>query len=429
MRFIKTLLFAVFFFLLVTYPHKAEAASSIYPKKTTINEIGKTYQGFTLFTPLSGHTGPSGSNEVYLVDMKGKVVHSWKAANTPGLYGFLLKNGNLMYAGNTEEFKEAPTPGGSGVISEIDWSGKVVWEYRDKFMHHDFAKLPNGNLMVIAWEKMTDENKARIVGGLSRDDNAADAWSDVYYEVDYKTKQIVWKWSGQEQLEIEKFPIGPLEDRKEWMHSNSISYLPKGNSFNGRPGILVSVRNTDTVMIIDYETKEVTWNWGKDSINNQHDATLLTNGNLLIFDNGMNRDFIVPSSRVVEVNPVTNKIEWEYVGDGLLGSNFFSSLMSGAQRLPNGNTLITESLSGRIFEVTRGVAVPQIVKEFPDFLKSKTYDNEIVWEYNSPYSVSPVAGPAIFKARRYSEKEINWPVKMPNPNPSSLIDTILGLFK
>lgn len=425
---IKILFVSSALFLISTSLQTVYASPSVFPKKTTINNASNAYNGFTLFTPVSGLTGPSGSNEVYLVDMKGNKVHSWQVSNSPGLYGFLLNNGNLLYGGNTEQFKEAPTPGGSGVISELDWNSKVVWEYRDEFMHHDFDKLPNGNLLVIAWEKMTDENKARITGGLSRKDNA-DAWSDVLYEVDYKTNKIVWKWSAQEQLDIEKYPIGPLEDRKEWTHANSIVYLPAGNSFNGKAGVLVSFRNIDTVMVIDYKTKKVSWQWGKDNINNQHDASLLKNGNVLIFDNGMNRAFAIPSSRVVEVNPKTNKIEWEYVGEGLMGSQFFSSLMSGAQRLPNGNTLITESLTGRIFEVTKGPAITQITGAFPDFLKSPTFKNEIVWEYMSPYSVSPVAGPAIFKARRYSEKDINWPVRMPNPNPNSFIDAILSLFK
>ena len=75
-------------------------------------------------------------------------------------------------------------------------------------------------------------------------------------------------------------------------------------------------------------------------------------------------------SRVIEVDRVTKEIVWEYRDDP--PHAFFSAYISGAQRLPNGNTLITEGAYGRIFEVT-----PEL---------------EVVWEYINPYfgSWSPV---------------------------------------
>ena len=103
-------------------------------------------------------------------------------------------------------------------------------------------------------------------------------------------------------------------------------------------------------------------------ISHQHAPTLLDNGNILLFDNGMHRrdGSLICRSRVLEVNPVTNEIEWEYKADP--PQSFYSSLISNARRLPNGNTLICEGMKGRIFEVTM--------------------DGEIVWEYINPFGSS-----------------------------------------
>ena len=95
-----------------------------------------------------------------------------------------------------------------------------------------------------------------------------------------------------------------------------------------------------------------------DELDLPHHASLLENGNILLFDNGTSRKY----SRVLEVNPGTEKIEWEYKAPN--PESFYSETRGAAQRLPNGNTLITESHKGRVFEVTP--------------------DKEIVWEFYNP---------------------------------------------
>ena len=118
----------------------------------------------------------------------------------------------------------------------------------------------------------------------------------------------------------------------------------------------------------------------------------LEDGNILIFDNGVHRlDDPLPFSRVIEINPATNKIGWTYQDRPV--SNFFLPRMCNAQRLPNGNTLINEASFGRFFEVTR--------------------DGEIVWEYvNLFFGESPHAETnAVFRALRYSARKS--PVQKP----------------
>jgi outer membrane protein assembly factor BamB len=96
-------------------------------------------------------------------------------------------------------------------------------------------------------------------------------------------------------------------------------------------------------VVVDFETGELVWQWGEHELEWPHDATVLDSGRVMIFDNGFRRE----SSRVVELEPETGAIVWEYSA-----RDFFTPTRGSAQRLPDGNTLVTESDKGRVFEVT-----------------------------------------------------------------------------
>ena len=119
-----------------------------------------------------------------------------------------------------------------------------------------------------------------------------------------------------------------------------------------------------------------------DSWGHQHDATLLPNGNILFFANGIHRE-VNPYSRVIELDPESGEKRWEYIGSPIW--TFFSPNISGVQRFPNGNTLICEGINGRVFEVTA--------------------QGEIVWEYICPF-FAPYEGRGLgnnlFRAYRYA---------------------------
>ena len=109
----------------------------------------KAFDGYTLFSPMINH------KTTYLIDMEGNVVHKWDTAYTPGLYGMLLPNGNLLRGGALPN-SPASIGGTGGIVQEIDWSGKVVWEYKlqspTEVQHHCFVRMPNGNTLILAWE-------------------------------------------------------------------------------------------------------------------------------------------------------------------------------------------------------------------------------------------------------------------------------------
>jgi hypothetical protein len=161
--------------------------------------------------------------------------------------------------------------------------------------------------------------------------------------------------------------------------------------------VLMSLRTTSGVIGVDKATGDVKMVIPHPVVAQQHTPVGLANGNILIFDNGNLRHGVTaPSSRVVEVNPTTNKVEWEYFDT--MRPAFFSPYMGAAQRLPNGNTHITESATGRLFDVTP--------------------DREIVWEYVIPYFAEYAEAEArkyvpgfhnsVFRSYRYQKSQVPW---------------------
>jgi len=330
----------------------------------------KAYNGYTLFAPLHG-SGP------WLIDMEGNLVHHWAVDGDPACHGVLLENGNLLYAGKTADSALPEIGPGGGDLLEIDWKGNVVWRYHDPYMHHDFKRLPNGNTMILRWVKTPDSIAKKIKGGIPGTEREGVIWSDSYQEITPDGK-VVWEWLGYEHLDPETDAICPLCPRVEWTHINTCSLLPDGN-------VLACFIQQNTIAIIDKSTGNVKWRWGPGVLGHPHNPTFLENGNILVFDNGAHRPGpvnCVGITRVLEVN-LDGEIVWEFMETSTL--HFFSSHISGAQRLPNGNTFICEGTIGRFIEVTP--------------------EKEIVWEYSSPFyfRAHPLHGLGnnVFRAHRY----------------------------
>jgi outer membrane protein assembly factor BamB len=186
-------------------------------------------------------------------------------------------------------------------------------------------------------------------------------WCDKLVEID-KEGNIVWEWKVYEHLDFSKDVFCPLEHRAEWTHQNTCTVLPDGD-------ILASFRTLDCIVRIDKETGKIKWRFGNGGVANgeiahQHEPTLLDNGNILVFDNGEHRRYSRYSyTRLVEVDPKSNEVVWEYKEDPPF--SWFCGCQGGCQRLPNGNTVVADTMIGRLFEVTHA--------------------GEKVWEYMSPF--------------------------------------------
>jgi hypothetical protein len=350
--------------------------------------------GYTLFAPHFVENRTS-----YLTDLEGKVVHTWNMPYPPGLSGYLTERGTLFYNGRTsEESFLSRFPFKGGVVLEADWNGKILWEVRHPDHHHHGILLRNGNVLLHCMGQVPDNIARRVSGGMVEgsmqsgqyaprpDADAGKMYSDYLAEVTREGKTI-WEWRTWEHLDPIADGISEVQaPRTLWAQGNSIQELSNGD-------ILASYRPTSTVIRISRKTGKILWKLGPPMVAGQHAPTLLANGNILIFDNGVHRlDDSLPYSRVIEVNPATNQIVWRYQDKPTW--NFFSPRMGMAQRLPNGDTLITESSFGRFFEVTA--------------------QGEIVWEYVNPYFGKPFFGgpPSsesnqVFRAIRYSADEIS----------------------
>ena len=327
-----------------------------------------SYRGYTLLTT-------NGSNYVKLIDMEGRVCHQWYYPERLG-YGYLLNNGNLLFRTISSRAGGQRSDAGprSGAIIELDWEGREVWRYENPLLHHDFDRLPNGNTLVLLFEPLEPELAARVKGGARNADRDVEMLGDLVEEITPEG-ETVYSWRSWERLDPETDEIGFLENREEWTHQNSLRTTPDGD-------LIVSFRRTDTVGIVDKKSGDWKWKWGPGQISHQHYPHMLGNGNILLFDNGCHRPG--PTfSRVLEVNPTTSEIVWEYKGDPPI--SFYSFHISGADRLPNGNTLICEGAPGRVFEVTP--------------------NREIVWEYINPefiYSARDgIRANSLFRAHRY----------------------------
>jgi Arylsulfotransferase (ASST) len=349
--------------------------------------------GFTLFAPHF-----EGNRAVYLIDLQGRVVHSWNMPYPPGLSGYLTERGTLFYNGRTpEESFLSRFPFKGGVVLETDWNGRVLREVRHADHHHHGILLRNGNVLLHCMGQVPEEIARRVRGGMVESNMQSGQYaprpggdSDKMYS-DYLVEltwagEIIWQWRTWEHLDPVVDGIAEVQaPRTLWAQGNSVEELPDGD-------ILASYRPTATVIRISRKTGSVTWKLGPPTVAGQHAPTLLPNGNVLIFDNGVHRlDDSVPYSRVIEINPATNEIVWKYQDKPAW--NFFSPRMGNAQRLPNGNTLITESSFGRFFEVT--------------------IEGDVVWEYVNPFFGKPFfGGPPnsesnqVFRALRYSAEEI-----------------------
>ena len=214
---------------------------------------------------------------------------------------------------------------------------------------------------------------------------AGKMYSDYLAEVT-PSGQTVWQWRTWEHLDPVADGIVEVQaPRTLWAQGNSVQELPDGD-------ILASYRPTSTVIRISRKTGKILWKLGTPTVAGQHAPTLLENGNILIFDNGPHR--LDEFCTVFEGNRGRSGHKRDRVEvSGQAGWNFFSPRMGCAQRLPNGNTLITESSFGRLFEVTK--------------------EGEIVWEYVNPFFGKPFfGGPPtsesnqVFRALRYSAAEV-----------------------
>lgn len=195
-----------------------------------INKTDEATPGYVFFSPLLSDT-------TYLVDMDGKVVHTWSSEYGPSGWLYLKENGNLLRGGRQPD---APVYGGGGQggrIQEFNWDGELIWDYKfaseSHLAHHDVSILPNGHILVIAWETKTTEEA--IKAGRKPDFiPKAGLWPDKVVEIKPVGKneaEIVWEWHMWDHMiqdfDQSKDNYGIPSEHPELLDINAGAYLPK----------------------------------------------------------------------------------------------------------------------------------------------------------------------------------------------------------
>jgi hypothetical protein len=395
----------------------AHAAPSVYPTGTTIYTPDKAWSGYTVFVlPESG---------AVLIDMNGNAVRMWEQFS--GLGGGpvrVLPGGHVMGpTGPLQPHQEQIA------VAQYDWNNDVVWQFDRAEQvqtragetiwaarqHHDWQRpdfpagyyspeftprVDAGRTLILAHKNVVNEAVSRVA--------LEDDW---LYEVSWDG-EMLWQWHANEhvdELGFSEEARAAIRDNAvfneprgsaDWLHINSATLVGPNRWYDAgderfRPdNVIISSRQASFIAIVARDGA-VVWRLGPDyreteamqgigQIIGQHHPHIIPKGlpgagNLLVFDNGgaSGYGFTTPMapkgvdgvrrhfSRVLEIDPMTVEKVWEYSIQGVEGYRFFSHYVSAAQRLPNGNTLITEGADGRLFEVTA--------------------EGEIVWEYVSPY--------------------------------------------
>jgi hypothetical protein len=403
----------------------AVAAPSVYPTGTTVYDTERAWSGYTVLTPLG--------ESAVVIDMNGNVVKTWDGfVNSAGGPVRVLPGGHVVAPVGANPPRQE-----SLGLEQRDFEGNVVlelnrneriqtnagevWSLRQ---HHDWQRpdfpagyyspaftpsLEGANTLVLTHTDHTDPNVTpdRVLN------------DDRLIEVTWDGR-IVWEWTAAEHIDEFDFSDearaaiasgpglgnGPFD----WFHINSATYVGPNRLFDAGDerfapeNVIISSRQSSIIAIVDREGS-IVWQIGPDfdatpelrrirQIIGQHHAHMIPvglpgAGNIMIFDNGGASGYGAPSpialngsgiyaratSRVVEIDPVSLEVVWSYAGP-----NFFSTNISGAQRLPNGNTLITEGAGGRLFEVTT--------------------EGDIVWEYMHPVFSGARRSNAVYRGYR-----------------------------
>jgi len=312
----------------------------------TVHDPDRAYPGINLFFSenMAG---------AYLLNMSGDIIHRltdrrkeqspWKLIK-PYLDNYFLvltKEQTLMV---------------------VDWDSRIKGIRKGTF-HHDLAAADNGDIYTLTNQKglfpaygssePIVDNQLLIMAG-----NGSIKKELSFASLIAENSSLLDAARNQDR----KFYC---YGRDAWdvFHGNTLEIIDReiilqDGVRSGKGDVLFCMRHLDAIGVLSMARGKIIWSWGPGELEHPHHPSMLTNGNILIFDNGVRRRH----SRVIELDPSKGEIVWEYHADP--PQSFFSPTRGSAQRLPNGNTLITESDRGRVFEVTG--------------------EGETVWEFFSP---------------------------------------------
>ena len=307
-----------------------------------------------------------GLDAAFLIDMDGEVLYQWRyESRRPWEAAELLPGGELLLIVPDVE------------MVKLSADSKEIWRRSARYHHQPI--LHDGKIYVLE-RRVVSRPEVRGEG---------DVYDDLLVQMDLEGN--IEQETSMMDLVVDSPLFGLLpspdgfaefEGPVELVHANNVQI------FDGRLAdlsplfeqghLLLSFRNLNTVLIYDPEQNEVVWFWGPNNVTQQHDPELLDSGNILLFNNGTEQ------SELVEIDPRSGRVVWRFTEEG-----FHSRTRGSVQRLPNGNSLVTESNQGRVFEVSE--------------------QGDLVWAFEGPI-VDPdeALRGAIWRMTRYPESSLDF---------------------
>ena len=329
--------------------HKAPSRSGV-----TVHDKKTAWEGVTFLS--SGHAA-----EAQIIDMEGRTLHTWSydvSRIWPGVQvvesstfwrrAHLFPNGDILAIYNR-----------IGMI-KLDRDSNLLWSFKARETHHHMQVDGLGNIYVLTVKK-------ELIPEINGSEKVL---------VDYLTildpkGQIIDEISLLDAFRNSRYAymLGQMKTRGELFHTNTIQLFDGSlaglSPFFRKGNAMIAPLYLNAIAIVNLDSRKVEWalrGHDHDLWYAMHEPVLMKNGTILLFDNHWDQPR-TEKSKVIEFEPFSRKVTWRY--DGTARQPFYSEFCGTNQRLPNVNTLITETDRGRIFEVTE--------------------KGGIVWEYVSPY--------------------------------------------
>jgi len=381
-------------------------SSSLAGQTIGLTQYDPAYaEGYLLFAPM-------GNTTTYLIDRCGNEVNQWTSSYGPGLLAQLHPDGSLLRAADTQDMRYA-AGGRGGAMERYDWSGNLTWSYdisNDSLcQHHDFTVLPNGNILLFAWDRR--DSAEAVQQGKDPAATNAEIWSERILELEpvgSDSAVVVWEWKLWDHLIQDRASglpgFGVVADHPElmdinfvqgppassdWLHFNSIAYNADLDQ------VMVIAHSLDELWIIDHSTTtaeaaghtggnsgrggDLLYRWGNPRSYDRgvfadrrlfgpHNATWLPAGHpyagsILLFNNGVGRpgpdfssvDILTPPLDVngtysiqpgAPYGPATHDWTWTMPTP----TDLFAAIISGVHPVADGY-LVTDGPRGRSFQL------------------------------------------------------------------------------
>lgn len=374
-----------------------------------LSNAGYLTDDLFLFAPMQ-------SSSTYLIDACGREINQWQSEFVPGTHAILDPSGNLIRTGRSNNANNFTNSGSGGILERYSWQGDLEWQIEinnDSLgLHHDIELMPNGNLLVIAWERISFDDAIQW----GRDPNTVDqdVWMEAVLElkpVDNNDYEVVWEWHVKDHLvqnydeslpnysdphnKVSSIDINYANEKdQDWLHINSIYYDID------RDEIILSVREFNELWIIDHSTTtqeaasdsggnhnkggQLLFRWGNDAtygmdapsyFYHQHDLERENAGFISVFNNGQANG----SSSIMSILPLIQSGEYVFDGSTFLlqeppnyylesqSQSYTSDILSSVQFLDNGDILINKGRTS-------------------DYLIYNV-SGDLLWHYRSPVSL------------------------------------------